>query len=166
MRKLLVQLASLAAFSSPAVAADVLETASFAMTLPAGWVKNLQTKPVSARGPDGELLQLSSAKLQGGGTPAEAQKIRAEMEQNVLRSIERAASDPELKVVVPLRRTQGSPGVAVYELISQANDNSWFAQFAALGPSTVLLVTVEAPATAQTSIVAVRQSVLSIKWSQ
>ncbi|MBK8073877.1 MAG: hypothetical protein IPK34_18440 [Ramlibacter sp.] len=166
MRKLLTQFASLALLSTPAIAADVLETASFAMTLPVGWVKNLQSKPVSARGPNGELLQVSSAKLQGSGATAEAQRIRAEMEQNVLRSIEHAANDPQLKTVTPLRKTQTPSGATVHELISQANDRTWFAQFGAIGPSTVLLVTLEAPATSQASIAAVRQAVSSIKWSQ
>ena len=166
MRKMLTQLASLALLSTPVVAADVLETASFSMTLPAGWVKNLQTKPVSARGPSGELLQVSSAKLQGTGTSAEAQRIRAEMEQNVVRSIERAANDPQLRTVSPLRKSQSSSGATVHEMISQANDRTWFAQFGAVGPSTVLLVTLEAPAASQASIAAIRQSVSAIKWSQ
>jgi hypothetical protein len=165
MRKLFTQLASLAALSTPAAGADVLETVSFAMTLPAGWVKNLQTKPVSARGPNGELLQVSSAKLQGSGSPAEAKKIRMEIEQNLLRSIELGASDPRLKTVEPLRKSTSS-GVIMYEMISQAKDESWFAQFGAIGLNTVLLVTLEAPAKSETSVAAVRQSMSSIKWSQ
>jgi hypothetical protein len=124
MLKLLSQLVSLAVLSTPAVAAEVLETGSFAMTLPAGWVKNLQSKPVSAQGPNGELLQVSSVKLQGSGAPSEAKRIRVEMEQNIVRAIERAANSPELKTVKAMRQTQIGSGVTMHEMVSEASDRS------------------------------------------
>jgi len=150
-----------------AMAGATIETSSFALTLPDGWIQNLASKPVSARGPRGELLQISSSGVTGQPTPQESARILREIEEVAVRSMGRAAADPALVTVTPLKKTMLPSGATLHEMVSKSRDGrSLLAQFSATGPRALVLLTVELPASAASSIDAVRASVAAIQWAR
>jgi len=150
-----------------AIASETIETPSFVLTLPSRWTASMYTKPVSAKGPAGELLQLSSTVLSGQGSADEAARVMRQVEEKAVKAMRLAESDPALVTVAPLKRTVLPSGVAVHEMLSRARDGkALFAQFAATGPRSVVLVSLDAPATAAASVGAIRESVVGIKWAK
>lgn len=147
-------------------AAETIETSSFALTLPDRWTPDLTTRPVSARGPAGELLQVSSSTL-SGEAGEEAAGIMRQVEDAATRSMRKVEADPTLTTVTPLRKRPLPSGGTMHEMLSRTRDGqSLFAQFCATGPRTVVLVTVQLPAAAGRSVDAIRQSVLRLRWAK
>jgi len=150
----------------PAGAGETLETDTFTLTLPDRWTRDLTTTPVSARGPAGEFLQISSSTLKGEGTGAEATEVMRQVEDAATRSMRKVEADPTLTTVTPLRKRPLASGGTLHEMLSRTRDGSaLFAQFCAAGPHTVVLVTVQLPATAARSVDVIRQSVLRLRWA-
>lgn len=120
-----------------ALAADRIETSTFVLTLPDGWTVNANTKPLSARGPKGEALSLSSAALSGQPSAEEAARIMREAEARALTVVQMGESKAGMVTVVPLEKTR-----------------------------TILLLTLELPAAAAPSVDAIRASVVGIRWTK
>jgi hypothetical protein len=143
---------------------NVIATASFLLTLPQSWVIDLSTQPTSARGPAGEVLEISSKAIQGTGSAEEEAQLRSEMTQLVARVLERAAAGPGLVTVQSLKRTEND-GIVMHEMLSQTNQGAWFAQFGITGPATVLLLTLHTSLDATETIRAVRDAIVAIRWT-
>jgi hypothetical protein len=171
--RLTAVLAALAALVVPALlvmatgahAGETIETSSFALTLPDRWTPDLTTQPISARGPAGELLQVSSSTLAGEGPAEETAGIMRQVEDAATRSMRKVEADPTLTTVTPISKRPLPGGGTMHEMLSRTRDGqSLFAQFCATGPRTVVLVTVQLPAAAGRSVDAIRQSVLRLRW--
>jgi len=82
--------------------------------------------------------------------------------------MQRTASDPSLVTVKPLATTMLPSGVTVHEAVSRTRDGkALVAQFAMMGPPSVVLVTLDAPAATSTaSIEAIRAAVTAIRWGR
>ena len=79
----------------------------------------------------------------------------------------RAAADPALVTVTPLKKTVLPSGATLHEMVSKSRDGrSLLAQFSATGPRSLVLLTVELPASASSSVDAVRASVAAIQWAR
>jgi len=166
--RLLTLLALVLAIVGTAVAGPTIETDSFLLTLPDQWVPDLTTRPVSAKGPRGEVLRVSSTVIQGSGSADEAMRLRRDLEAAVVRAVQRTASDPSLVTVKPLATTTLSSGVTLHEAVSRTRDGkALVAQFALMGPPSVVLVTLDTPAApASASIEAIRAAVAAIRWAR
>ena len=149
-------------------AGETIETSSFALTLPDRWVADVTTRPVSAKGPRGETLQVSSTVISGSGSAGETARLRRELEEVVLRTVQRTLSDPALITLKPLATTALPSGATLHEAVSKTRDGkAVLAQFALMGPPSVVLVTLDAPAgSAPDSIEAIRAAVIAIRWSR
>lgn len=153
--------------SSPrALASNVLETQTFALTLPSGWRRDLGTDPVSARGPQGEMLQIASSRIAGPpGESSELADIRASIEAAGLRTLRLGEAEAELRVEKAVTRTVLLDGVVLHEVVYHARDTGWkIAQFFVLGPRVAVFVSLRVPGERVQSIEAVRGAVLGIKW--
>lgn len=65
----------------------------------------------------------------------------------------------------PLKKSVLPSGVVLHEMLSRTKDGSrLFAQFGAIGPTTAILVTVEANTTTAASVDAIRDAVVAIGW--
>ena len=147
-------------------ASNILETQTFVLTLPKGWVRNLDTSPVSARGPQGETLQISSSRIKGAGDPTELAQIRKEMEEIGLKTLRLAESEPGLTIEAAITRSEPSNGVVLNEVTYLAKDTGWrIAQFSVLGPRTAILVSVRIPKGNYSSLGELRKSIRAIAWA-
>ena len=169
-RRLTLQAVLAAAFASPladAFGSNVLETSTFEFTLPDGWERNLDTDPVSARGPYGELLQISSSRIRGpGGASRELQEIRKEVEAVGVRTLRLAESEPGLIVETPISRAMLDNGIVLNEVVYRANDSGWkIAQFSVIGPRTSILVSLRVPSEKKSSIGLIRGAITRIRWA-
>ena len=166
--RLLLVLALAFALVGTAVAGQTIETDSFALTLPDQWIPDLTTKPVSAKGPRGEVLHVSSTVIHGSASADEAARLRRDLEAAVLRAIQRTASDPSMVAVKPLATTTLPSAATLHEAVSRTRDGkSLVAQFALMGPPSVVLVTLDTPAaSASASIEAIRAAVSAIRWGR
>jgi len=148
-------------------AGETIETDSFALALPDRWIPDLRTKPISAKGPAGELLQVSSSSLSGQGSAEEGARIMRQVEEKAIKSMRLAEADPALLTVAALKRTTLPSGVTLHEMLPKSRDGkSLFAQFAVSGPRSLVLVTLELPASAAASVDAVRKGVVGIRWTK
>jgi hypothetical protein len=154
------------AMANSAFAEDAIETTSFTYVLPTGWKANLRSRPVSAKGPNGELLQLSVSSVTESGSPAEAEKVLRQVEANASKSMLEAAADSKLTTTMALKKSKLENEVTFHEIVSRTKDGAVvFAQYSATGPRSVLLATLEAPASsASASAARVRESLTQIKW--
>jgi len=149
-----------------ASASNILETQTFVLTLPKGWVRDLDTNPVSARGPQGEMLQISSSRIRGSGDPNELAQIRQEMEDIGLKTLRLGESEPGLVVETAIARSEPSPGVVLNQVVYLVKETGWrIAQFSALGPRTSVLISVRIPKGNTRSLAEIRKAVQAIAWA-
>jgi hypothetical protein len=126
---LLKGLAGILGGGSPRAAPNVIQTSSFKVELPAGWTVNLKTDPVSATGPDGQTLEVSSFAVSGSGSSSELEAVLASLAERLKSTMLRAASN---EMFAPGARTseRNLPGgVKFIEAHAKALDSSMvFAQ--------------------------------------
>ena len=164
---LAVVVAALLGLPAGAQAGETLETERFALVLPDRWTADRTTSPVSARGPGGELLQLSASSLTGEGSPEDAARIMRQVDEAATRSMRAAELDPTLITVTPLKSRRLAAGGTLHEMLSRTRDGqSLFAQFCATGPRTAVLVTVQLPTISARSVDAIRQSMIRLRWTK
>jgi hypothetical protein len=151
---------------TPALASNVLETKTFVFTLPDGWVRDLHTDPVSARGPNGELLEISSSRISGPpGDSPELARIRANVEASGVRTLRLGESEPGLTVERPITRAVLIDDVVLNEVVYHARDTGWkIAQFSVTGPRTAVFISLRVPGGRVASIGAVRAAITRIQW--
>lgn len=158
---------TLMAAAAVANAGQLIATNSWEFTAPTGWVVDLTTMPVQAKGPAGELLQFSSYSIQPETQGAEAKTIRAEVEGNVVLAMQSAGEESPLNIIQPLKSTVLSNGVLFQEIASQSSNGKFLlTQFSMLGPHAAVLVTLDTDSSSSSSIEAVRSALLETKWVQ
>jgi hypothetical protein len=111
-------------------------------------------------------LQLSVSAVTGSGSPKEAEQVLRELENNASKSMTQTATDPELTTTMPLKKIKLENGVTFQEMASKTKDGRIvFAQFSVTGPRSVLLATLESPASnASRSVASIRESLTQITW--
>jgi hypothetical protein len=121
---------------------------------------------VSARGPNGELVQISSSRITGpAGASQEVSDIRANMEAIGVRTLRLAEGEANLKVEKPVTRTLLTNGAVLNEVVYHATDTGWkVAQFSILGPRTAVFISLRVPGTQVASVGAIRNAVTGIAW--
>jgi hypothetical protein len=158
---------ALLALAATVAAGETLQTESFSLTFPDRWVGNFKTKPFSVKGPAGEILQLSSSSLSGLGSAEETAGVMRQVEDAAVKSMRQAESNPALVTVTPLKKTKLPSGATMHEMLSKSRDGkSLLAQFTAIGPRSVVLVTLESPAASASSVDAIRKSVAGMRWTK
>ncbi len=92
--------------------------------------------------------------------------ILREVEENASKAMTQTATDPQLMTTMQLKKSTLKSGVTFQEMTSKTKDGKLvFAQFAVTGPRSVLLATLESPASsgsASTSVI--RKSLAQIQW--
>ena len=154
---------------SPAAASAwaLIETKSFRCKLPQDWVADLKSRLVSAKGPRGELLQLTVSGLSGKGSAQEARSIVQNVEQRALAAALAAEKDGGFQTTKPLASRQLPSGFNFHQMVSTSKDEKqWLAQFVVTGPRAVVLATLDLPAASASSIEAVAASLQNIQWTQ
>lgn len=156
-----------AAVAAAAHAGPTIETNSLRLTLPDGWATDLKSKPVSAKGPRGELLQLSVSSLSGQGSAQEARAIIQKVEERALAALQAGEKDSGFKVTSPLKAEKLPTGSNFHRSVATSGDGTkMLASFVSVGPRTVILATLDLPSAAAASIEAIAASLKSIQWAQ
>jgi len=165
MASLAIVVSSVLAMAAAVGAGETLQTDSFALTLPDRWVGNFRARPISAKGPAGELLQISPTSLSGQGSAEEVARILRQVEEKAVQTMRTAESNSALVTVTPLKKRTLPSGATLHEMLSKSRDGkSLFAQFAARGPRSLVFVTLELPASAGASVDAIRRAMVGIRW--
>jgi hypothetical protein len=147
-------------------ASNILETSTFVFTLPESWERDLHSSPISARGPSGELLQISSARITGpSGKSRELDGIREELEAVGVRTLRLAETESGLAVEKPITRVVLPNGSILNEVTYRARDTGGESvQFSVLGPRTAVLVSLRVSSAQTETVAAVRAAILRIQW--
>lgn len=155
------------AVAATAHAGPTIETNSLRLTLPDHWVTDPRSKPVSAKGPRGELLQLSVSSLSGQGSAQEARAIIQNVEQRALAALQASERDSGFEVTSPLKAEKLPNGSNFYRSVATSPDGTkMLASFVAAGPRAVILATLDLPSSAAASIEAIAASIKNIQWAQ
>jgi hypothetical protein len=145
----------------------LIETKSFRCTLPVDWVADLKSRLVAAKGPRGELLQLTVSGLSGKGSAQEARAIVQNVEQRALAAALAAEKDGGFQTTRPLTSRQLPSGFNFHQMVSTSKDEKqMLAQFVVTGPRAVVLATLDLSAASASSIEAVATSLQQIQWAQ
>jgi hypothetical protein len=156
-----------AAAAAAAYGGAAIETNSLRLTLPDRWTPDLRSKPISAKGPRGELLHLSSADLSGQGSPQEKRAVMQKVEERALAAMQAAEKDSGFKVTTPLKTEKLPNGRNFHRSVATSRDGTkLLASFVAVGPQTVVLATLDLPSSSVASIEAIEASLKGIQWLQ
>ena len=159
----LVSLAS----ASAAAAGPSIATETFVLELPEGWITNLNAKPVEARGPGGEVLQLSTAKYSGSGRPDDVRAAVKDLERIALKVVRAVEEDAQFRTTQPLLTKRMPTGDVIHSIVSASRDGQMnFAQFVNVGPRAVVLVSLEVSNSTRSSIEVIRRAVEDTKWQR
>jgi hypothetical protein len=143
-------------------AGPVLETKSLRYTLPDGWVADLTSRSVSAKGPQGELLQVTVSSLAGQGT--EARAFVRNVEERALAAMRAAERESGFRTTRPLASERLPNGANFHQLVSTSSDGKKvLAQFLIVSPRAVVLATLDLPSAATSSIETVSHSLRRIE---
>lgn len=140
----------------------VLETDSLRIELPEGW-RVRQTQPVSAVGPDGEILKISSFSISGDGPAAELEHIRAEVTEKLKNNIARAAEEPVFKNFSGVAETSTVHGPFYSASLLSIDGKQVFMQYGVLGPRTFIYANCQFPIAAE-SRDAVLTALKAVEW--
>src|SRR5262245_46153819 len=154
------------ALAATAGAGPVIETKSLRYTLPDGWVANLASRPISAKGPQGELLQVTVSSLSGQGSAPDARAIVRSVEERALAAVRAAEKESGFRTTKPLTSEQLPNGSSFHQLVSTSTDGKKvLAQFVVVSPRAVILATLDLPSVATSSVEAIGQSLRNIQWT-
>jgi len=155
------------AIAATAHAGPTIETNSLRLTLPDRWVTDLKRKPVSARGPRSELLQLSVSSVSGQGSAQEARTVIQKVEERALAALQAGEKDSGFKVTAPLKAEKLPNGSNLHRSVATSSDGTkMLASFVVAGPRTVVLATLDLPSAAAASIEVIAASLKNIQWAQ
>ena len=136
----------------------------YRIALPGDWRIDDSRAPAVCRGPTGEEVIVSAARVEGEGVASDRPGLLARLFANAKVAMQKAATQPGLHEVSPLSEHTRSDGSFVAECFSASTDgNTMFAQFALARRATVVLVTHEYPKTAS-SADSIRDAVLQLEW--
>lgn len=158
MRHLSLLIAALifCAASSPASAQDSIETKSVVIPLASGWHEQPGSKPISAEGPNRELMKLTVVS-------AESSESLGSAESAAISALWSGAAG--MKIVSPLKSFTLPSGTRVNELISQSEDGARVLVGTVLrGTSSIVLATLEGPSASGSVLAAARVQLLSLRW--
>ena len=165
MRRAILILAALAATIScqGAFAADLIETRSVVVPLADGWHERGGSSPISATGPDQELMQLT---VVAARTSAEHPDLARSLESAEASAIGVLTSNArEMVVIAPLKSFSIPNGTHANNLIFQSKDGSQVLLGAVLrGPSSVVLATIEGPTASGNRLGEAFTQLLAIRW--
>jgi hypothetical protein len=144
--------------------AETIETDSLSISLPKNWKPHISSNPVSATGPNGELLQFSFKVVTGIRSAAEALFVLEEVERNAATAMLHGAADPDLETILPLSKRQLENGTVIQELISNTKDGKHtLAQFSVRGSRSLIFATYEASVNDK-ELRQIRNILENIKW--
>lgn len=119
---------------------------AFEFEPPDGWVEFKDGARHVFQGPGGEELIISGYVVEGAASGASLDDVRGRLFDGAVRSIEDAASHPELEVTAPLRRDENVENCPCWRLGAKTLDGeTLFEQAIFTGERAVLLVTFESP---------------------
>ena len=143
-----------------------LATNSFELALPDNWRIETLQNPATVIGPGSECLMVNSAVVSGGGSERGLAEVRSALQQNADDSMQQAASNPRLRVTIPLRKEDTTDGWLFAELHGETVDGTaYFSEFSIAGPTTLVFVTLEGPIASKASTDLVRTAVRNIRWA-
>ena len=142
-----------------------IATNSFELTLAGTWRIETLKNPATLVGPKGEILMINSVVISSGTSEGDFESVRQALQQNAEDSMQNAASDPQLRITIPLKKEQVKGGPLSAEMLCHTLDGTkYFFEFSIAGPSTLVFATLEGPATAEEEIASVRDSLKKIAW--
>lgn len=148
-----------------ALAGETIASDTWEYEAPPGWSMDLTARPPKSVGPNGELVQFSSAKMPRASEGSEARASRLKVEELSLKVITDGAKASDLEVTQPLKKTDLSPEITMYEIATRdRKDQSVMFQFVLIGPQAAVLVTYEAAAPGA-SVDLIRKALKAIKWT-
>lgn len=149
--------------STFAVASESIETTSVVIPLAKGWYERSGSTPVTADGPNGELLQVTIVAKRTQHELAEPISSLDALEKAAIATISSATSN--MLRVSPLKSFVLPDGTKVHEIICQtANKETVFLGLVLRGEAAVILTTIEGPSSSGRVIADARKSVLSLRW--
>lgn len=148
-------------------AGPTIETDSFRLTLPDGWITDSKSRPPSMKGPKGEVFLLSSSTASRSQTAEETQRLMQEAEQRTLNIIRRIELSPSFQTVQPMSSQRLADGSTMHQLVSMTKDGSrLLAHYVVVGPRTVLLATLDLLQTDAATIDAIASALRNVQWQQ
>ncbi|WP_157281600.1 hypothetical protein [Methyloversatilis universalis] len=134
--------------STDAPSSNVLETPTLRIVLPPDWKVKLRTSPISAVGPRGEVLKVTSFAVTGNGTPEELAGIRTELLGKLHRTIEATAAEPVFTEFSGVTEETLPSAMLLVATLKSVRGGFAFWQFGLLGASTALYANCQFPPTA------------------
>lgn len=121
----------------------------FKFVAPNGWRQCQQASRHIFHGPNREELIVSASLIQGIGTTGDLATLNQRLYQNAEQSVKNAAAHPALKVTQPFQQNASGSKLECWTLWAQTQEgDTLFHQAVFRDPRGVLLVTLEAPNTA------------------
>lgn len=142
-----------------------IETNSFLFELPAGWKIIELSNQAKLNGPNNEFLIVSSYNISGEGQESGLKNIKEEFGNNIVKSMQEAANEPDLNITSPLNNQTSPNGYPVWSIRTETKDGSqFFDQYGTVGIKTVIMVTIEGHLKNKSSSEVVFHAVREIKW--
>lgn len=141
---ILLLLPAVAAAQEPVLATQ-LETETFKMMLPPGWVETSRdAKSISLAGPGSETAYISIARVAGNGTQDELEKARLRLRDKLRETIESGAQSASYLTAQAVQEKVVANGNTVISSKLRTRDRQAFVhQYGVLGPRAALLTTVK-----------------------
>jgi hypothetical protein len=141
----------------------VIQSFSFELEPPEGWDRFQDGTRTICQGPKNEELIISGASVAGSGSVRDLEEIRRAVHANAVTAMARAVETPDLIVEWPIADGSTSTGVPYRLLVARSKDGEvMFLQAAVLGDVGALLLTLEAPPSAEGEAV-FRQLVANVR---
>jgi hypothetical protein len=143
--------------------ARVLESGSLRIVLPPKWEVRRDATRASARGPDGEILKITSFSISGDNPTEELPEIRAEVVAKLRRTIEQTAGEDVFKEFSGITEEQTPSATLVFAALKSKERGFSFWQYGLVGPAAGLHANCQFPpgaASAETILAAVK----AVEW--
>jgi hypothetical protein len=143
--------------------ARVLESGSLRIVLPPRWKVARAATRASARGPDGEILKITSFSISGDSPPEQLPEIRAEVVAKLRRTIEQTAGEDVFKEFSGITEEQTPSATLVFAALKSKQGGFSFWQYGLVGPAAGLYANCQFPpeaASAETVLAAVK----AVEW--
>jgi hypothetical protein len=141
----------------------ILESESLRIVLPPKWKVHRDATRASARGPDGEILKITSFSIGGGGPSQELAEIRAELVAKLRRTIEQTAGEDVFKEFSGITEEQTPSATVVFAALKSREGGFSFWQYGLAGPAAGLYANCQFPPGAK-SADAILAAVKAAEW--
>ena len=143
--------------------ASIVESDSLRIVLPPKWKVRRDANPISARGPEGEILKVTSFSISGGGPSQELAEIRAELVMKLRRTIEQTASEEVFTGFSGITEEQMPSATLLFATLKSRKGEFSFWQYGLVGPRTGVYANCQFPPGA-TSTQAMLAAVKAVEW--